>query len=181
MSDKGYTPEIAARRLRDIMKNISDKALGRYDVPENQMMKGATIGLNSDAPNIVVPTVGVSLSTVTTSIRSLLGFKWHRTISGEFLVQNKRLWLRLRKDGASFYTSENGADLESPDDLLINAASEIFSDIEQPYVAAATESDPNKALELAKQTIARLPESDEEVVWCYILEGDLYGQLKQYR
>jgi tetratricopeptide (TPR) repeat protein len=181
LSDKGYTPEIAARRLRDIMKDLTDRALGRYDVPKNQMMKGATIALNFDAPNIVVPTVGVSLSTVTTSIRSLLGFKWHQTISGEFLVKNDRLWLRLRKDGVSFYASETGADLESPDDLLQSAAAEIFSKIQQPYVAAATESDPQKAIERAKQGTAQLPESNENVVWCYILEGELYGQLKQYQ
>jgi tetratricopeptide (TPR) repeat protein len=180
LSDKGYTPEIAARRLRDIMKDLTDSALGRYDVPKNQMMKGATIALNFDAPNIVVPTVGVSLSTVTTSIRSLLGFKWHQTISGEFLVKNDRLWLRLRKDGVSFYASETGADIESPDDLLQSAAAEIFSKIQQPYVAAATESDPQKAIERAKQGTAQLLESNENVVWCYILEGELYGQLKQY-
>jgi tetratricopeptide (TPR) repeat protein len=180
LSDKGYTPEIAARRLRDVMKDLTDRALGRYDVPKNQMMKGATIALNFDAPNIVVPTVGVSLSTVTTSIRSLLGFKWHQTISGEFLVKNDRLWLRLRKDGVSFYASETGADLESPDDLLQSAAAEIFSHIQQPYVAAATERDPQKAIERAKQGTAELPESNENIVWCYILEGELYGQLKQY-
>src|SRR5262249_2297016 len=139
----------------------------------------AAIALNSEVPNMVVPTVGVSLSTIITSIRGLLGMKWHRTISGEFLEKNQRLWLRLRMDGSSFYVSDSGVDVDNPDALLLKAASKIFNEI-QPYISAAAEDDPKKSLELAKQAIAHLPESNANVVWCYILAGDLYAQRGQF-
>src|SRR5262249_32301713 len=77
------------------------------------------------------------------------------------------------------YTSDAGVDLENPDDLLLKAATKIFDSI-QPYVSAATENDEQKALDLAKQAIAKLPESNENVPWCYILEGDLFVRRQQY-
>src|SRR5262249_32313887 len=113
------------------------------------------------------------------SVRSLSGWQGHQTISGEFFVKNQRLWLRLRLNDASYYTSDAGVDLENPDDLLLKAATKIFDSI-QPYVSAATENDEQKALDLAKQAIAKLPESNENVPWCYILEGDLFVRRQQY-
>jgi tetratricopeptide (TPR) repeat protein len=161
------------------MAELSDKARNRYVVPETQKMRGAAIALNSEAVNIVVPTVGVSLNTVTTSLRNLLGLNWHRTISGEFSIRNDKLWLRLRMDGVSFYASKAGASVENPDDLLEDASHAIFAQI-HPYFAAATEKDPQAAIKIAQQAIAHLPKTDETVVWCYILLGDLYGQVSDF-
>src|SRR5215813_807904 len=174
----GYTSEVAARRLRDAMNELSNKAWDRYPAPDHEKLKGKTVVLNSEVPNIVVPTVGMSLSTVIMSVRSLWGWQRHQIISGEFFVKNQRLWLRLRLNDVGYYTSDAGVDLENPDDLLLKAAAKIFDRI-QPYVSAATENDQQKALDLAKQAIAKLPESDENVLWCYVLEGDLFFQRQQ--
>src|SRR5262249_41644168 len=143
--------------------------------PENKKLKGKTVVIKSEIPNIVVPTVGMSLSTVIMSVRSLWGWQRHQIISGEFFVKNQRLWLRLRLNDVSHYTSDAGVDLENPDDLLPKAAAKTFDEI-QPYVSAATENDQQKALDLCKQAIAKWSKSDENVLWCYILEGDLFFQ-----
>ncbi len=188
LADSGYTPEIAARWLRDRMNELSNKAWGRYPAPNQrkaegqnhpQQLKGKPVLLKSEVPNIVVPTVGMSLSTVITSVRTLWGWQRHQIISGEFFVKNHRLWLRLRLNDVSYYTSDAGVDLENPDDLLLKAAAKIFEGI-QPYVSAATENDQQKALDLAKQCIAKMPASDEDVPLCYLLEGDLFFQRQQY-
>jgi tetratricopeptide (TPR) repeat protein len=173
LSDGGYTSEIAAQRLRD--------ALLQFALTTTTHMKSSNIALRGELPSIVVPTVGLSLDTIASAIRTFLGSSYRRSISGEFIVKEGLLWLRVRVDGLECYTSVNGSHLEKPDDLLAEAAPKIL-DVIQPYFVAASYvyTDPAKAFNGANDIIARLPESDENVAWAYVLKGRLYSDRKDY-
>jgi tetratricopeptide (TPR) repeat protein len=170
LAESGYTPEVAAQRLRD--------ALGQFAGDAEKELKSSTISLRAELPNIVVPTVGLSLDAITSSVRTFFGSARRRTISGEFTVKDNLLWLRLRIDGQEQYNSLKGVHPEKPDELLADAASAIFDGI-QPYFVAAWHRyrDPATALELADKIIARLPDSDENVAWLYDLKGAIYLEL----
>jgi hypothetical protein len=93
LADKGYIPEVAARRLRDAVHTFVTKS--------ETSMKGPEIALHGDVPDIVVPTVGISIDSITKAMRGFLQSNRHRSISGEFTIADGLLWLRLRLDGVS--------------------------------------------------------------------------------
>src|ERR1700722_5757259 len=140
LEDRGYTPEVAGKRMRD--------AVDRFASSVNTAMKNPEIALPGELPNIVVPTVGISLDAIVASIRTLLRSTRSRSITGEFTSLGNHLWLRVRLDGHEIYASPAG-DLEKPDELLTSAAPEILKII-QPYFAAAAmrTSNPMGALAL---------------------------------
>ena len=172
-SENGYTPEVASSRLRDALIDFSKKAGTRMHDP--------SIALRGELPSIIVPKVELSLDTIASSVRKVLHFGNRRNISGEFTIRGNLLWLRLRVDGKHIYSSLKGLDLESPDDLLAAAAPVIIDKI-QPYFTASAlyDTDPTQALEKADSIIARLPESDVNVRWSYILRGLYFTDHKDY-
>ena len=127
LEDRGYTPEVAGKHMRD--------AIDKFASAVNTTMKTPEIALQGELPNIVVPTVGISLDAIVASIRTMLRSTRSRSITGEFTSLGNQLWLRLRLDGHEIYSSPAG-DLEKPDDLLAGAAPEILKII-QPYFPAA--------------------------------------------
>jgi tetratricopeptide (TPR) repeat protein len=172
--DRGFTPEVAAKRLHD--------ALERVTLEANTHMRGPEVALRGDLPDIVVPTVGLSLDAIMSSIRTFLRSTRRRSISGEFTVRDKLLWLRLRIDGNEIYQSLKGVNPETPDELLAEAARPVL-EVVQPYIVAAwlsAKGDTPKALEMAKGITGRLPESDENVAWSYNLIGSIYRERKEY-
>jgi tetratricopeptide (TPR) repeat protein len=64
--------------------------------------------------------------------------------------------------------------------LLARAVPGLLKEI-QPYVVAShlSKKDPEQALKIAQQTIARLPE-DENVINSYLLEASVYQDRKNY-
>jgi hypothetical protein len=64
LTDNGYAPEVASQRLRD--------ALNAY-VAMSRTQKLIHISLGSDQPDIVVPTVGLSIDTIAHLTDSLEG------------------------------------------------------------------------------------------------------------
>jgi hypothetical protein len=118
LADSGYTSDVAAGRLRDAMLKFATDA--------NTQMKGPEVALHGDLPDIIVPTVGISINAVTTTIRTLFRFTRSRSLAGELIIKDKLLWLRLRLDGANFYDSPSGVDPENPDDLFMAAVPKIF-------------------------------------------------------
>lgn len=165
LEDRGYTPEVAGKHMRD--------AIEKFASAVNTTMKNPEIALQGELPNIVVPTVGISLDAIVASIRTMLRSTRSRSITGEFTSLGNQLWLRLRLDGHQIYTSPAG-DLEKPDELLAGAAPEILKII-QPYFAAAAmrNGNPTGALALADAVIQHRPESDENVPWLYNLKGSI--------
>jgi hypothetical protein len=129
LSENGYTPEVASRRLRD--------ALGDYALKANSFMKSPTISPRDELPNIVVPKIDISLDTIISSIRTFLHYGNRRNIAGEFIIRDKLAWLRLRIDGREAYTSPIGFDTERCDELLAAAAPAVM-EIIRPYLVAST-------------------------------------------
>jgi tetratricopeptide (TPR) repeat protein len=164
--ERGITPEVAGRRLRDALVKFVDKA--------NTSMERPGIALQGELPNIVVPSVGISLDAVLTSIRTLLRSTRSRTIAGELISNHDRLRLRLRLDGHEIYSNKDGEKSNELDELFDNAAPEILKMIKPYFVAASFYEDrPGESLAVANWIISQLPESDENVVWSYNLKGGL--------
>ena len=168
LSESGYTAEVASRRLRD--------AIDAYAVKVGSRMGNPNVAPRDELPNIVVPKIGVSLETIASSIRSLLHFGNRQTVSGEFVVRGKLAWLRLRVDGKEVHSSPNGVDPENPDELFVEAAPAIVEQI-RPYLVASAlyHTDPKKGAQKADDIIARLPDSDINVQWSYVLKGNFFS------
>jgi tetratricopeptide (TPR) repeat protein len=166
LSETGYTPEVAARRLRDAMVTFTSSVGTRMQHPE--------IALNSELPNVVVPSVGISLDAVMASIRSLFRITRTQAVAGEITSVNNQLWLRLRLNGREFYSSTKGSDPERPDDVFQMAASAVLRRVKPYFVAVSLHrSNPEEALELTNWIVSQLPEHDENVGWAYVLKGNL--------
>jgi Tfp pilus assembly protein PilF len=173
LAESGYTQEVAARRLRDAMATFVASANTRMDQPE--------VALNSELPNVVVPTVGISLDAFMSSMRTLLRITRTQSIAGELTIANKELLLRLRLNGREFYTSTQGGDPEKPDEVLKTAAPEALKKI-RPYVVAVSlrNTDPEASLDLANWIISELPEHNENVAWAYNLKGNLLRERRNF-
>jgi hypothetical protein len=94
LTDDGYTPEVASERLRD--------ALNAY-VVTSRTQKLIHIWLGTDQPDIVVPTVGLSIDTIASWIRTLLKLDPPNYLSGEITTVAGKLWLRLRLKDKEIY------------------------------------------------------------------------------
>jgi tetratricopeptide (TPR) repeat protein len=174
LAERGYTPDVAAQRLQDAMRKFAGSA--------NTHMRQPEIALHAELPNIVVPTVGISLDAIMSTIRTLFRSTRSQSIGGEFTVIQDKLWLRLRLNGLEFYNSKDGGNPDKPDELLTTAVPEAMKKT-QPYFVAASRSnnnDPDGALEMVTWIIATLPESDENVAWAYNLKGSLLTESKDY-
>jgi tetratricopeptide (TPR) repeat protein len=171
--ERGYTSDVAAGRLRDAMLKFANDA--------NTQMKGPQLALHGDLPDIIVPTVGISLDAITSTLHTLFRITRSRTLTGEVTIKDKLLWLRLRLDDGELYDSSRGVDRENPDDLFMAAVPKIFEVI-RPYfvVVSITDKDPANALEVVSQYIDRLPETDENVAWLYNLKGNIHKDRKDY-
>ena len=170
LAENGYTPEVAGARLRD--------ALTKYVAAATYTSDESEIGLQSELPDIIVPTVGISLDTIAASIRTFMRLDRRRNISGEFIVRDAKLWLRLRLNGRQFYTSDQGMDPENPDGLFTMAASILFEEIHPHLVAGA--KDQAERLERAKRIISEREESDESVAPAYVVMGSVYHEQRDY-
>jgi hypothetical protein len=98
LAENGYAPDVTARRFRDAVNAFVEQA--------KTSMKGPDIALHGEVPDIVVPTVGISIDSVAEAIRGFLHSSQRRRISGEFTTSDGLLWLRLRIDGREFYHSQ---------------------------------------------------------------------------
>ena len=97
LADSGYTAEVASHRLRDAVTDFMSGVNSRMSNPD--------IALHGDLPNIVVPTVGISLDAIVSTFRTLLRSTRSRTLSGEIVTRENKIWLRLRLDGQEIHTS----------------------------------------------------------------------------
>jgi hypothetical protein len=173
LSDSGYTAEVAARRLRD--------AIQKYSADASSSMKGPAIAMHGELPTVVVPTVGISLDAIVTSVRTVLHSTRSRTISGEITKKGDLLYLQLRLDGRTIEPlagdDDKNIDRKNPDALLANAVGSIMDKI-QPYtVAAALHNNHNDlgAFKKIEEIINRFQDTDDlNVAWAYNLKGILY-------
>jgi tetratricopeptide (TPR) repeat protein len=174
LADRGYSQDVAAQRFRD--------AIAKFTRPLKTGMRTSEVALHTELPNIVVPSVGISLDAVMSSIRSLLRSTRSQSMGGELTIDNDRLWLRLRLNGVEFYSSKEGGDPEKPDEVLAAAVPEAMKKI-QPYLVALSLShnkDTDGALDVVKWITSSLPDDDENVAWAYNLRGIILMQQKDY-
>lgn len=138
LAEKGYTSEVASQRLRDAILNFTSTIPSHKKAPE--------VALYGDLPNLVVPTVGISLDAVLSSIRTLSRSTRSRSISGEITIKHNLLWLVLRVDDKKIYESTTGVEIDKFDDLFVAAAPDVLKSV-GPYLAALSLSyhDPDKA------------------------------------
>jgi tetratricopeptide (TPR) repeat protein len=172
LADDGYTPDVAAERLKD--------ALNEFVTRAHSVKGGPDVARQADLPSIVVPSTSLSTDALAAQIRRFLRIENRSNVSGEITRVDKKLWLRLRMNGRDLYTSPVGVDPKIPDDLFGGAAQKIFEETD-PYIlgTALIDSDPNKGLEIARRIISGRPESDSEVPWAHTLMGRiLYAQGK---
>ena len=185
LADSGYTPEVAGHRLRDALDALQQLV----DAEPESSLVDETNAANSilahnvaarDAlPDFVVPQIGLSLSAIVSSIRSVLHYtKGGNVISGE-LIYRDRYALRVRIDGREVFTS--GFDSDNPDDLLDRAAPVIVTKL-WPALGAAVlyRTNPDQALRDVEDIIANFKESDPNVPGAYILWGDDLSQHANY-
>jgi tetratricopeptide (TPR) repeat protein len=167
LAEAGYTPDVAGHRMRDALYEFKKQA--------RTQMKTPGVALAGELPAIVVPTVGISLDAIVSSLRTLFRSTRSRTITGEVTINKDLLWLVLRIDGEKFYQSEFGVALEKPDDLFKAAAAEVMTKI-KPYVAVAALSyeKPEAALLMAQQMLSLLPPGDEDIAWLHNLRARVY-------
>lgn len=173
LADSGYSPEVAAQRFRD--------SINKYTAAANTHMRRPDLALHTELPNIVVPTVGISLDALMSAIRTLLHSTRSQTVSGEFTIVHDQLWLRLRLNGIEFFTSSQGVDPQKPDDLLRIAVPEALKKT-QPYFVAVSlsENDPDAALDLIEWIISNLSEDNDNVAWAYNLKGSILNRRREF-
>lgn len=174
LEERGLTAEIAAQRLRDVLADYTGAA--------RTHMKNVGIHLQSEEPDIVVPSVGLSLDTVVTMIRTFIRSERRKNISGDLTIKGAKLWLRLRLNGKEFYSSSEGVDPDNPEKLFEAAAERVFW-YTHPYIVASARSfkDPAEALQLATRITNDFPSWDEDVLWAYNLQGVLSYKRADYK
>jgi tetratricopeptide (TPR) repeat protein len=168
LAENGYTADVAAQRLHDALNKVVEDAHTSKNGPE--------VALQADLPSIVVPTIGLSIETIAADMHTFFHIKDRWNISGELIIAQKQLWLRLRMNGRDLFASLNGVDPERPDDLLAPAAEKVF-ELADPYIAAASlnKRDPGKSLKIARRIIASNRETDQSVAWAHNLVGNILG------
>jgi Tfp pilus assembly protein PilF len=174
LAESGYTSDVAGHRMRDALYDFRERLRTRVRGPE--------VALAGDLPTIVVPTVGISLDAVVSSIRTVFRSTRSRTITGEITINNELLWLLLRIDGQKFYQSQVGTPLNRPDELFNAAAFDVMKAI-RPYLAAASLADekPDAALAMVEDILSRLAPGDEQIAWFHNLQAYIYlTSLKDY-
>jgi hypothetical protein len=146
LEENGFSPEVAAQRLRDAINDVVKSAKTKMKNPE--------IRLVGDDPNIVIPAVGLQLDTIISMMRTFFHSEYRKNISGDLTIRGEKLWLRLRLNGREFYSSADGVDPENPDRLFEGAARALLWKT-QPFIVASELSfkEPAKALEKATEII----------------------------
>lgn len=173
LASRGYSPDVAGQRLRD--------AVADFMTDVHSFIKNPDIALHGELPNIVVPTVGISLDAVLSSLRTLLRSTRSRTVSGEITIKQKQLWLALRLDGQKFYESEKGTDPDKPDELFAAAATALMTEIRPYFVAVKMRrEDPERALKFVDDMIAKLPPTDNFYPFFFNTRGLIYRGKKDY-
>jgi tetratricopeptide (TPR) repeat protein len=190
LADDGITGEVAANRLRD--------AVTKYIEGAGSYMRSPIIALHGDLPNIVVPTVGISLDAVVVSVRTLLRSTRSRTVAGEITLKgngndkegDKRFYLRLRLDGTEIYFSKNGATSDELEELFVEAVPTLLQKIKPYFVAAKLVRDnDDKALAFVDDVIEQLTPADPnklrfadpDLAWFHSLRGVIYINSKDYK
>jgi tetratricopeptide (TPR) repeat protein len=176
LADRGYTREVAANNLRDALHDFISLAHSTIPTPD--------VALQADMPDIVVPSVGISLNSIAVYIRMFLGLGHHTEITGAlFTTSNDILAVALWMNGQSvFHTQETTKGANEPGELLKLAAPAIIYQI-SPYLVAAAKivTEPEEARRLINYLIATRPSSNKDALWATTLKAILLNSEEEYQ
>jgi hypothetical protein len=130
MADEGYTPDVAAERLKDALSDIVTRAHSLKEEP--------VVVRQADLPSIVVPSTSLSTEALAAQIRRFLGISSRSNVSGEITKVDNKLRLLLRMEGHDLYASPPGGDFKQPDDLLADAAQKILEETRSVHFSCLT-------------------------------------------
>jgi tetratricopeptide (TPR) repeat protein len=166
-AEDGLTAEVASQRIRDAVRAYIDPQMKD---PNRTRMKDPDLALQGDLPNIVVPTVGISIDAAVSALRTLLRSTRSRTVSGELRMSSGPVFLDLRLDGRPIF-SESGSTAE---ELFEKAAPKILREI-RPYLLALkwARDKPEDALQKIDGLIDELTPDDDNISWLHNLKASL--------
>jgi tetratricopeptide (TPR) repeat protein len=127
LAGAGLSPDVVALRLLDqvvlVQNTVAAERLGQQ-----------RLELADAQPDFNVPIAGLSLRSLATLLRSVLGTPSKR-ITGEIVLEKEQLKLRLRLAGRGLIADIDGVPADEVDQLLAHAAPEIWRVI-QPRLHA---------------------------------------------
>jgi len=191
-TERGYSGFVIAERIRDSMQRIAleaeaDPEDGGAGVTTQEngslvpVMQPLTVSLKTETPNITVPTIGVSLETVASAVRTYLGVGNARLVTGDLADFNGELSIRVRMDGQMVLASDAGLAQMDPE-YLIERAAHALVDATNPYLLAviAHRKNEQRGYEMAGSIIRRRPPNDENVIQARILQGVIHLNRKEF-
>ncbi|MGG5811499.1 tetratricopeptide repeat protein [Falsiroseomonas sp. CW058] len=118
LSDTGMTGDVIAHRLLDAIEATARAVHG-------ETMSRPAAELDGTQPDLNIPVAGISLRSVASVVRSLLGWP-ERRLSGEIVTAGDTLRLRLRLAGHGVIADVEGPAAQGADPLLARAAPEVW-------------------------------------------------------
>lgn len=122
--EAGLTPDVVALRLTDAILHLQDSVGG-----EPRRRTGADVG--GAHPDFTVPLTGLSLRSVASTLRGMLGIA-ERRVSGEITMDGETLRLRLRLSGQGVIADVAAS---NPDALIRAGAPQVWR-VVQPVLYA---------------------------------------------
>ena len=122
--EAGLTPDVVALRLTDAIMHLQDSVGG-----EPRRRTGADVG--GAHPDFTVPLTGLSLRSVASTLRNMLGIA-ERRVSGEVTLDGETLRLRLRLSGQGVIADVAAG---NPDALIRAGAPQVWR-VVQPVLYA---------------------------------------------
>ncbi len=118
LADAGLSPEVVANRLVDHIFSVEAAARA-------ESVDRPNVELTGEMPDFSVPIAGLSLRSLATLLRTVLGSP-PRRVSGEIVMDGEKIKLRLRLAGHRQIADIGGFTPDQVDELLTAAAPEIW-------------------------------------------------------
>jgi len=118
LSDAGLTPDVTAYRLLD-------QIFAAQQAAQVEVIDRPRIELAGEQPDFSVPIAGLSLRSLATLLRSVIG-RPPRRVTGEIVLADNQLRIRLRIAGRGRIADVGGFPVDNVDGLLAAAAPEVW-------------------------------------------------------
>lgn len=172
--DQGYNPDQMAEILKDDMLNVIRDARSEK--------KAAVIMTKFEVKDITVPGFTISLEGIEDALRHFISFAPYWEVSGEIASKGAKgdkygMHLRIWDGKDSRYYDEDSEEGKPLPELMKEAAKAVIGQID-PYLLAAsfTDTDIDKAEEMANAMANKYPSSANDLFWAHILLGYIYAQ-----
>jgi tetratricopeptide (TPR) repeat protein len=174
LTDAGISPDVAAGRLRDALNELIAQAA---DAGGPKM----SIAASGDLPEVVVPTVGLSTSTIASFLQRFFHLSLRTTIGGDVVWADHKVTITVRIDGEKIFSSREPVPLDHLDVLWQQAAEAVMLEISPYRVALARyENDPDGAVQLADSISGSYMQTDENTAWARMIRAARKMDFYQY-